>query len=102
MFVPKFRSVQNTIMTCCRCPSYPDLPVGCTSQTDPNDPCCQIPVCPSPPLKITVSPKPFTGSSVSPTPLTTPKYQVPPLPKPGEIIGGPAIVAPSNQKSSKS
>ena len=125
-------SYHNDLWTDCRCPTYPNLPVGCTSQTDPNDPCCQIPVCPSPKPQYTVSPIPYTGSPTpyhgpptpsptpytgaptaaptpytgAPTPAPTPKYPVNPLPNYGVIQGGRPSPSPNSpftpEPSSKS
>ena len=30
-----------------RCPKYNNVPAGCTTQPDPNDPCCTMPDCPA-------------------------------------------------------
>ena len=30
-----------------RCPKYNNVPAGCGTQPDPNDPCCSMPDCPA-------------------------------------------------------
>lgn len=85
-----------------RCPSYPNLPSGCTRTTDPNDVCCQIPFCPSQaPNPVTYSPQfPYTGApTLAPSPYTgvptlTPSptpYTGQPTPKPTPYTGVPTL-----------
>ncbi|XP_052233684.1 uncharacterized protein LOC127846468 isoform X4 [Dreissena polymorpha] len=47
-----------------RCPTYPPLPANCTLTTDPNDQCCQIPVCTSPTGTVVGVPGTISGSNV--------------------------------------
>ncbi|XP_076111945.1 uncharacterized protein LOC143080130 isoform X2 [Mytilus galloprovincialis] len=93
----------NNYYTCFdRCPSYPNLPSGCTRTTDPNDVCCQIPFCPSQaPNPVTYSPQfPYTGApTLAPSPYTgvptlTPSptpYTGQPTPKPTPYTGVPTL-----------
>ena len=55
----------------CRCPTYPSLKDGCQLLTDPNDECCQSPLCveknPKNPYQVITAPKgQFTGGSQTP------------------------------------
>lgn len=46
-----------------RCPSYPPLPSNCTLTTDPQDSCCQIPVCTGPTGTVVGMPGTISGSN---------------------------------------
>ncbi|WAR11992.1 SAS-like protein [Mya arenaria] len=50
-----------------RCPSYPALTPNCTLTTDPNDQCCQIPVCTGPNGSVVGLPGTISGSNVPTT-----------------------------------
>ncbi|XP_076111939.1 uncharacterized protein LOC143080127 isoform X2 [Mytilus galloprovincialis] len=78
----------NNYYTCFdRCPTFPNLSQGCSKTTDPNDVCCQIPVCPT--AAPTPQPTPYTGAPTlapSPTP-----YHGPPTPQPTPYTGTPTL-----------
>ncbi|XP_060570089.1 uncharacterized protein LOC132728460 isoform X2 [Ruditapes philippinarum] len=66
-----------------RCAQYQSVPAGCTLETDPNDPCCRVPVCKSlPTLAPNPNPNPNPTLSPNPNPNVTPAPGVNPTPAP--------------------
>ncbi|KAK3591361.1 hypothetical protein CHS0354_040323 [Potamilus streckersoni] len=80
-----------------RCPTYNNLAAQCTLVTDPNDPCCRVPLCiaPTPGPNIIPTPgpghstiAPFPGSNPSPLPgHSTQAPQPTPSPIPTAVPG---------------
>ncbi|KAK7115067.1 hypothetical protein V1264_001009 [Littorina saxatilis] len=81
-------SASMGLYTCSvRCPTYQNLPMGCTLQPDPADPCCRVPRCQA---GVNFVPVPVFGKGTVSTGIARP-------PNPNELMGTTSTILVTQQ-----